>query len=74
MGEQLVVAAVQVAVRDIPQNAALERPEAPSTPVEDEGCMNIEDLILTLDLSQVALALAAHAHQVEADHDIEYFN
>jgi hypothetical protein len=36
--------------------------------------VHIDDLVLTLDLGEVTLALAASTHQIEAYNHIEYFD
>lgn len=69
--KELSVSTVKIAVADILQNATFEWPESPRCLVEFKRSLKIDNVVLTLDLRQIALSFAAHAHQFEADHDVE---
>ena len=56
---------------NILQNAALEWPESSRCLVEFESSLKIDNVVLTLDLSQITLSFTAHTHQFKADHDVE---
>mmetsp|Transcript_6821 Transcript_6821/g.10993 ORF Transcript_6821/g.10993 Transcript_6821/m.10993 type:complete len:465 (-) Transcript_6821:3998-5392(-) len=72
--EQALVATVEVAVRDVFQDGALEGPQSAGLAVEVVGRLHIDDFLLALLFGHVTLAFAAHAHQVEADNDVEHID
>ena len=68
------VAAVEVAMRHILQDAALEGPHSPRRFVQLQSSVDVDDFRLALLLCKITLSLAASAHQVQANDYVENFN